>query len=391
MQLSSLLDEEYARANWKNLRPFFCRLSPEVLWAQVRDHLLEELEEELQARKAKDFAYKTYFTYPSSEQMSLAHQRIRGLMMSEIREVMGYRAAEALTTLAGAIRLEPAGQPLEMMQECFTNLWNEFSSFSYSRGYRTNIVRSNLVLMLASNNIFPLTPDSTWHDSMRHYFESANEEWNGTPLVDLYPHVIKILGGHPTSTQGNPITEVRWDLSKLSSFDMRDLCRSLYWEQGEPEEDIYMPGVMISSDRRGSSQPPSDAYLLPLHCIEVNCGDLGRLDLNVLKDPFERLAMHWVLSLDLRRKIVTGMGTRRPFTAEQVAKTIGEELYSVRVTLGQMIKVGLVDFDKFRGESWDAQDQEYQCKPEAEIVAMRSQNDPPPRSIPTPRRSPRRK
>ena len=74
MNLESLRDEAYARKNWTNLRPFYCRFSPEFLWTEVRRQIVEELNEEIQANASQDWEYTTYFTYSTDEQMDSIHR-----------------------------------------------------------------------------------------------------------------------------------------------------------------------------------------------------------------------------------------------------------------------------------------------------------------------------
>src|SRR5438046_2205033 len=135
MNLSSLRNEAFAEANWTRLRPFFCRLSPEFLWSRVRKLIREELNEEVQANASKRWDFATYFTYPSPQQMESIHEG--GLFFSEIREIVGYRSAEALSTLAGLIRLEPDGDMRVLFEESFSNLWQKFTEVLYGHGYDT--------------------------------------------------------------------------------------------------------------------------------------------------------------------------------------------------------------------------------------------------------------
>jgi len=327
--------------------------------------------EELQARRSQNYEYPTYFTYPTEEQMTTAHERFReaGLFFSEIRELVGYRAAEALSVLAGLIRLETKGNTLNIFEECFQKLWYEFSRHNYARGYRTHIVRSNLVLMLGSNNVFGLVGNSPWQSQMLDYFETGTHEWTGEPLNQIYKHVIRILGGSDSGpAEDNTITKGVVDLDGIPNEDINSFCHSLEWEQGAPEEDLLLPPIMMHHDRRGPSQPPSDFYYLPFHLLRIKCGRFWYLESSILSDPFNRIAMHLFLSLDLRTRIVSEMGLGKTFTIGQAAKTCGVDNYSAQMAIGQLIKVGLVEFDVFSGEPWYSSNQEFVCRLEARSI-----------------------
>ncbi|MFL6284253.1 MAG: hypothetical protein ACJ74Q_14010 [Pyrinomonadaceae bacterium] len=191
MNLRDLRDEDYARANWSRLRPFFCRLSPEFLWSEVRRQIVEELNEEIQANASQTWEYATYFTYPTDEQMESIHEG--GLFFSEIREIVGYRSAEALSLLAGLIRLEPDGEVRVLLEESFANLWQKFSEYGYGHGYDTPTTRADLVMMLSSNNVFGLVNDRSWIEGMRGYFMTEKHPWSQKPLRESNGDVLRAL------------------------------------------------------------------------------------------------------------------------------------------------------------------------------------------------------
>ena len=54
--------------------------------------------------------------------------------------------------------------------------------------------------------------------------------------------------------------------------------------------------------------------------------------------------------------------TENKVTIEQAAHECNIDTYSVVMTLGQMIKVGLAGFDKDSGEPWNSMNQHFTCK-----------------------------
>jgi hypothetical protein len=234
--LRALRREDYARRNWTKLRPFYCRLSPEYLWTEVRRQILEELNEEIQADDSKTWTYATHFTYPNDDQIESIHQD--HLFFSEIREIVGYRSAEALSLLAGFIRLESDDDSKTLLEESFANLWQKFGEHRYGHGYDTAATRADLVLMLASNNVFGLVDDRRWIDATHEYFRYELHEWSQKPLREYYPHVLRALEDAKADTQsdtGNPIVSGCFDLDD-NQYDLMSLCNALYWEQGRLED-----------------------------------------------------------------------------------------------------------------------------------------------------------
>jgi|GEM_PF-4878792 len=195
----------------KNLRPFFCRLSPEYIRNEVRNNIIKVVTKELQAKRDNDYKFLPFFTYPTLERRKSVHQE--GVFLSEILELAGYRAAEALSLLAGMIRLESKGTALNLLEECFHDLWKEFSQYSYGHGIETHAIRSDLVLRLGSNNVFELVKDNSFKSSMLGYFEKEKDEWAGKPLYQPYKYIIRILGGsYEESTEDNLIVKGVLDL-----------------------------------------------------------------------------------------------------------------------------------------------------------------------------------
>lgn len=353
MNMKSLRDEEYARKNWTNFRPFYCRLSPEFYWTEVRRQIVEELNEEIQRNASHDWEYATYFTYPTEEQMESIHED--GLFFSEIREIVGYRSAEALALLAGLIRLEPEGDALDLLEESFANLWNSFSQHLYGHGYDTSSTRSALVLMLASNNVFGLVQNDSWINSMRHYFLTQKHEWSGKPLRELADDVLRVLGETSVvnkTGEDNPIITGVFDLDSDENT-LEFLSKALTWEQGRPEQ-------------FDSAPPPSIFYTLPYHLVRFTSASRLQSIAEEARDPFAKTTVHFLTSLCLRSQIVENMGIGRPFTLAQATEACGGESYAASMTLGQMIKVGLVEFNKFA--PWFHESQEFRCKEEARPI-----------------------
>jgi hypothetical protein len=371
MKMSELRHADFASDHWRKLRPFFCHLTPEFIWEKLRTSLVEEIQEELQGTREAQFQYATFFTYPSDDQIRMLHERARGsgLFFSEIREAVGCRAAQALCQLAGAIRLEKDGATLQLFKECFASLWNKFSAYRYSRGLRTFQVRSNLILMLGSNNVFGLVGENDWTAGMLDYLENESDGWVGGRLKERSGHLIRILKNEgPRANADELIQNGTWEIDGDHTQHLAELCRSLRWEQGDPEDDPALPPVAISINRRGNFEPTSDIYLLPMHLMRVKCTGLWERDADFLTEPFDRIALHYLLSLDLRSRIIESMGCDRPFTSRRAASACGVEPYAIKMALGQMIKVGLVEFDKMSGDDWSGDDQEYLCTTQAKAL-----------------------
>jgi hypothetical protein len=132
IKLSEIREEKFALQNWKNIRPFFCRMAPEYIWNEVRGSIIEGLISELEADKSNNFKFPPFFVYPTQGRLKSLHGG--GAFFSEILEYTGFRAAEALNLLAGMIRLESKGTTLDLLDDCFQNLWKEFSKYGYGHG-----------------------------------------------------------------------------------------------------------------------------------------------------------------------------------------------------------------------------------------------------------------
>lgn len=355
MKLIEIREEKYSLENWKNVRPFFCHLSPEYIWNEVREDILKEVNKELEAEKSSDFTSFPFFIYPPLEQLESLHGE--GVFFSEIRELVGYRAVEALSVLAGIIRLESKGTALNLLEECFQNLWQEFSQYSYGHGIEVFSTSSDLVFRLGSNNVFELVKDKTWQYSMLEYFET-----------EINWPIIKILGGEYEKSMDDLIIKGILDLNAIPTEEINEFCYSLNWEH------LYWEGRNLTN-----INPPYSAinklessyksfYHLPFHLIRVECDNFWKLDPSILNSPFNRMAMHLFLSLNLRTRIISEMGCDNSFTIEQAAEACNIDNYSVQMALGQMIKVGLVEFDKNSGEPWYSTNQQFRCKIETLII-----------------------
>jgi hypothetical protein len=343
--LESLRREEFARQSWSRQRPFYCRLAPEYLWAEVRRVILEELKEEIQADRERTWAYATYFTYPSDEQIASIHEG--GVFWSEIREVVGYRAAEALSLLAGLVRLEADGDDKELLTESFTNLWQQFTHYNYGHGYDTPLTRARLARMLASNNVFRLAGQNAWAERMLAYFCTEIEPWQAKPLAELFPDVLSVLG---EACGDVVIAGESIDLGH-GEWNLLSLTRALRWEQGRPED--FRP-----------APPPSVFYQLPYHRVKFTAA--RRLQTaQGLEDPFAATAAHFFNVLELRSAIVNELGGRE-FTLAEAARVCGDEVYAAQMALGQLIKVGLAESDG--AIPWFHKDQRYRCRPEAALL-----------------------
>jgi hypothetical protein len=357
IDMAALRDDAYAREHWTTLRPFYCRLTPEYIWQHVRLHILEELNEEAQANATKQWRYATYFTYPSLEQMTALHEAARrtGLFFSEIREIVGYRSAEALAVLAGLCRLESDGNVRAQLEESFSNLWQSFSDVDYGHGYDTTETRSDLVLILASNNVFGLVQDHGWIDRMRHYFRTDKHPWYGHPLIGSHGHVLRALGERDVATPaGNEgvMVEGVYDLGS-GVHTLEALRDALLWEQGPPEDFDH-------------SQPPSIFYRLPYHLMKFVGIDWIEAAATGTHDPFTRAVAHFLASLCLRSRVIDRVGIGRDFSLTHGADACGGDTYAARMTIGQMIKVGLVDFEI--GQPWFSDAQSYRCTEQARAL-----------------------
>lgn len=370
MRLAELREEQYALANWYALQPFFCRLSPEYIWQTVRDDTLHQLEWELSLPASQEYQYRTYFTFPPQEQIVSTHEQFKdqGLFMSEILEMVGYRAAESLSTLAGLLRLEPKGDSRSLFEEAFHTLWQQFSRYSYSRGYDTSSVRRSLALTLASNNVFALLDDKSWPNHLLDYFLTGSHDWTGQPLKQICPDVIRALGGpSDTFNADDAFLAGLLDLDG-SDFTPQKLTEWWHWEQGLLGNDLSLPALLWSAQRRGISGPMSDFYDYPYHLLEVRCRSLENTDMAQVSDPFTRIVVHFVLSLQLRTSIVRAIGVSKPFRQAQAAELCDADLYGVKMALGQLIKVGLVDFDLDSPLPWDSEEREYICNTGADGI-----------------------
>lgn len=357
MKLIEIREEKYALENWKNVRPFFCRQSPEYIWNEVRDSIIKEISEELEAEKSNDFKFFPFFVYPPLEQLESLHEG--GVFFSEIRELVAYRASEALSVLAGMIRLESNGTALDIFEECFHNLWQEFSQYGYGHGYDTTSTRSDLVMILGSNNVFELVKDNSWQYSMLEYFETEKSDWSGTPLNQIYKSIIKILGGsYEESTEDDLIVKGVLDLNAIPTEKINSFCHSLYWGHSYWEES----DLTETNPPQLAMHEQTSFYYLPFHLLRVNCDNFWELEPSILDSPFNRIAMHLFLSLNLRTRIISEMGCDNSFTIKQAATACNIDAYSIQMALGQMIKVGLVEFDKNSGEPWYSTNQQFICR-----------------------------
>ena len=351
MSLKKFRDEHYARTNWSKLRPFFCRLSPEFLWDDVRKQIVEELNEEIQANASQTWEYATYFTYPTNEQMESIHEG--GLFFSEIREIVGYRSAEALSLLAGLIRLEPDGDVRVLLEESFANLWQKFSEYGYGHGYDTPSTRADLVLMLSSNNVFGLVHDRSWIERMLEYFLSDTHPWSRRPLRDVYPEVLRALRDGEAQIEANQDDPLLSGVFDLNDAEFEELKDNLLWAQGPPEE-------------FRSAQPPSVFYRLPYHLVKFVGGEhLEKSDLS--DDPFGATVVHFLTVLRLRTTMSNQIGIGSTFDISRATEACGGDAYAASMTLGQMIKIGVVDFDS--DIPWFHEDQQFCLRKEARLIS----------------------
>jgi len=372
MNLEELRDEAYASSAWKRVTPFFARLSPAFLYDHVRSWVVGQAEREITTTDASQDQVITYFSYPSESNLEEIHEAFHqeGLFMSELLELVGYHAAEALATLAAFIRFESDSASLRLLRECFEKLWNTFSASHYSRGYRTSQVRANLVMTLGANNVFGIVGDHSWTAFMAKYFEEEYHPWTGEPLSDSYRHILKILGRSVSSDADNDvILRGVFPLDTIPDDKIPGLCNGLYWEKGGLEDDLPMPPIMLSTQRRGRAQPTSDIYYMPLHLVRVTCKRFWSLPVSTLATPFQKAAMHFFLSLDLRSKIVSATGTAKSFTLQQAAGMCGGSLNAARMALGHLLQCGLAEFDKSRQEPWYGANQEFVCTEQASGIA----------------------
>ena len=141
---------------------------------------------------------------------------------------------------------------------------------------------------------------------------------------------------------------IRWlfDLEKRDDT-LESLRTALFREQGRPEE-------------FRSASPRSIFYELPYHLVKFR----GKRRLAHLKtearDPFARAVVHFLTVLCLRSNIVERLGVNRIFTLEHAKDACDGDAYAASMTLGQMIKVGLVEFDP--AAPWDHASQQYRCR-----------------------------
>lgn len=361
-----------ARSDWQRCRPFFTRFAPELLYEQIRASILEEVREEVGKNEKKDYEFDTYFTYPTDEQMSAAHEKFRNdnLFFSEIRELVGYRAAEAISTLTALLSLEPKGATYSFIDDCLKKLWEDFSSHGYSRGYRTHIVRSNLILTLSSNNSLRYFSDSEWLKNMEKYFTEATDEWSGSPLKQQYNYILRVLRKTPAKTNHkHPIMRGCISLSDtISPSKLDEFIGSLYWDQGEPEDDLYLPPMMMHGQRRGPSQPPSDLYLIPFHIVRVETSGIFDHWKWGVNSHFADLAIKTLMLMESRTVLARQLLQDMEFTLEQATEKLKTNPHETKLILGQMIRVGLVEFDRISGLPWNHEHQVYVCTTDAEFI-----------------------
>ncbi|OAI48270.1 hypothetical protein AYO44_07510 [Planctomycetaceae bacterium SCGC AG-212-F19] len=359
MNLIGLRDDDFVQRNWTRLRPFYSRLSPEMNWQEVRRQIVEELKEEIQANESHTWEYATYFTYPTDEQLTFLHKagEQSGLFFSEIREIVAFRSAEALSTLAGLIRLEPEGHDRILLEESFANLWHQFSQHGYGHGYDTANTRATLILTLASNNTFDLIDNRDWVNGMREYFLTDVHPWSQRPLPEAFPEVLQALGETVNDTQGDrdhPCVSRVFDLAS-GNHNLKDIQKDLHWEQGRPED-------------FNTAEPRSVFYQIPYHLVKfVGVQNLpgqmetrrGRLPGHVeaRHEPFAKSVLHFLTSLCLRTKLASTRGLGPTFTLTQAAEVCGGDAYAAMTTLGQMIKVGLAKCDP--SMSWSVPSQQF--------------------------------
>jgi hypothetical protein len=62
------------------------------------------------------------------------------------------------------------------------------------------------------------------------------------------------------------------------------------------------------------------------------------------------------------------MGIGKTFNRMEVVRKGELDDYTAIIVLGQMIKIGLIEFDKYSGLEWHDVNQEYMCTPEAELI-----------------------
>lgn len=363
------------RLEWKQCRPFFTRFAPELLYEQVRASILEELREETNKKSREEYVFDTYFTYPTDEQMATAHQEFSdsGLFFSEIRELVGYRAAEAISTLATLLSFEPMGVTYSFIKECLDKLWADFSSHSYSRGYRTRIVRSNLILTLATSNALRYFPGSPWLQNMKEYFTHENNEWTGEPLNQEYDYILRILQNTPSnSLSKNPIMRGYLSLSEITEpSEVDSFLNTLHWEQGEPEEDLYLPPMMTHGERRGPSQPPSDFFLIPFHLVSFDTsGMLDHWHWGEENYSLSDLTAKTLISLELRTALAKQFSKSREFTVDKASDRLNLSFWETQLILGQMIRVGLIEFDRLSGLPWNHEEQTYLCTEGVEFLCV---------------------
>jgi len=69
----------------------------------------------------------------------------------------------------------------------------------------------------------------------------------------------------------------------------------------------------------------------------------------------------------MRTEVLDQVGLEEPFTLQQATDALGGDRYAATMTLGQMIKVGLVQCDTTL--EWCHTSQRYECTREARYIA----------------------
>ncbi|MFL6284254.1 MAG: hypothetical protein ACJ74Q_14015 [Pyrinomonadaceae bacterium] len=84
---------------------------------------------------------------------------------------------------------------------------------------------------------------------------------------------------------------------------------------------------------------------MPYHLVKFTGGQGMFKEAAESEDPFTKTAAHFLKVLCLRTTITERVGIGRAFTLKDAADACDGDAYAAAMTLGQMIKVGLVDFD----------------------------------------------
>ncbi len=380
MDLHFLRDHRFLDARWDEVRPLVRHLFPEYAWDKVRSHTLRHIEHEREAGRDRRDLDEFFFTYPPMRLVEQAHEDAAGMLfMSEILEGVAFRAAQALCALAGLIRLEGNTPTCAMLRDAFYELWGEFSQFGYGHGYGQGDFRADLVMLLSSANVFDLIPDKDWPQKMLAYFTGEIHPWLQQPLREMYPEVIQVLGGDPgvdeATAQRNSILSGVLDLEARSAR-LDDLCSGLTGNAHDQRRDS-LPEVRPalrwartrSTDDRELS-PGSDLFNLPYHLIRVKCGHLWiTLHRPKVYEPLHAIVLHFLITLDMRTLIVQAMTPGQPFNAREAAMMCGITPYTATMALGQMIREGLVEFDRGAELAWNHPGQTYVLNPQARILA----------------------